>query len=239
MSAKLSERSSSRNRNGVGCLRKHQRASAACFAVACRRIASAGSSRLAMPDLRSTRRRPSPQRVRSVRSAFRRHSWLPWIAVAALAPLALAQALWPRRTPAAVAREVRFEVATPTTTDPISLAVSPDGSKIVFVAMSDGRPRLWLRSLDAVSARPLAGTDAGFNPFWSPDSRSVAFFASGRLNRIDLDTGLISPLATAPNPLGGTWSGNTILFAPNYSGPLFKMTATGGDLVPATRIEAR
>ena len=67
----------------------------------------------------------------------------------------------------------------------------------------------------------------------------MAFFASGRLNRIDLDTGLVSPLATAPNPFGGTWSGNTILFAPNASGPLFKMAATGGDLVPATRIEAR
>jgi eukaryotic-like serine/threonine-protein kinase len=200
-----------------------------------RRLQSVGDARLEIDEAKAE---PAARPIGAI-SVSRRHSWLPWIVVAALAPLALAQALWPRRTPAAPAREVRFEVATPTTTDPISLAVSPDGSKIVFVAMSDGRPRLWLRSLDAVSARPLAGTDDGFNPFWSPDSRSVAFFASGRLNRIDLDTGLVSPLATAPNPLGGTWSGNTILFAPNYSGPLFKMAATGGDLVPATRIEAR
>src|SRR6185295_6847847 len=82
-------------------------------------------------------------------------------------------------------------------------------------------------------------TEDGVLPFWSPDSRSVAFFANGRLLRLDLDNGLIRPLTIAPNPLGGAWNRDgTIVFAPNYTGPIFRTTATGGDAQPVTRMEA-
>jgi serine/threonine protein kinase len=76
-----------------------------------------------------------------------------------------------REVPAVDAPEIRLEINTPPTLDPVSLAISPDGRTLVFAATSDGRNRLWLRPLDAVSARPLAGTDAGSLPFWSPDNR--------------------------------------------------------------------
>ena len=176
--------------------------------------------------------------ARAVAVAPRRRAWLPWTA-AALATLAgLAEGLWLRRSPPEPAREVRFEVATPTTTDPTSLAVSPDGAKIVFVATSEGRRQLWLRSLATIEARPLAGTEDGLAPFWSPDSRSLAFFSGGRLNRLDLDNGLVRALAIAPNPLGGAWSRDgTVLFTPNYTGPIFRTSATGGDAQPLTRME--
>jgi eukaryotic-like serine/threonine-protein kinase len=167
-----------------------------------------------------------------------RRARLPWLVAAVVAVVAALEPFWLRARPDSLSREVRFEVATPTTTDPISLAVSPDSSKIVFIATFEGRPRLWLRSLDGVSARPLAGTDDAFYPFWSPDSRSIGFFASGGLKRLDLDTGLVRQLATAPNPLGGTWiRDGTILFAPNFTGPIFKMAASGGDAVPVTQME--
>ena len=90
----------------------------------------------------------------------------------------------------ATAGEMRFEITTPPTTDPVSLAISPDGQKIVFVATSDGVSKLWLRSLDSDTAAPLAGTDGAVAPFWSPDSRTVGFFTTtdNQLKRIDIDS---------------------------------------------------
>jgi len=172
----------------------------------------------------------------------REASWrsrLTWLAAAVVLGAAAATLLWTRRPPA-IAQEMRFEVTTPTGSDPTSLAISPDGQSVVFAATSEGRPKLWLRSFAAMTASPLAGTDFGFYPFWSPDSRSIAFFAEGRLLRLDLDGGLVRMLAVAPNPAGGAWnSSGSIVFAPNFAGPLFRVPATGGDAVVQTRIEAR
>jgi serine/threonine protein kinase len=141
------------------------------------------------------------------------------------------------RQAAVRAPEVQFEVATPPTPDPTSIAISPDGRKIVFSAESDTGLRLWLRLLDSVSAKPLAGTDGGFFPFWSPDSQSIGFFADGRLVTLDIDSGLARTLADAPNPEGGAWNRDgTIIFAPNQTGPIFKVSISGGKPEPLTRI---
>ncbi len=69
-------------------------------------------------------------------------------------------------------------------------ALSPDGRHIVYVATSDGPPRLWVRTLSALSARPLDGTEDASDPFWSPDSRSIAFFSQGKIKVVDLSGGL-------------------------------------------------
>jgi Tol biopolymer transport system component len=166
----------------------------------------------------------------------RRTAWF----IAALVILIVAAGIWVLRLPVPSPHEVRFEFTTPPTSDTVSLAISPDGQQIAFVAASDGRSRLWVRSLDSVSTRSLAGTDGGFYPFWSPDSRSVGFFADGNLKRIDISTGLVQVLATAPNPLGGTWNRDgTILFAPNFASPIFRVSSTpGGESAAVTRIEA-
>ena len=89
------------------------------------------------------------------------------------------------------ADETRFMVDVPPTTDPSSLTISPDGKQLVFVGTSEGKSRLWLRSLDSVSARPLAGTDYGRFPFWSPNSRSIGFFANGQLKRVETQGGSV------------------------------------------------
>jgi eukaryotic-like serine/threonine-protein kinase len=172
-------------------------------------------------------------------SLSRRRERLVWtiaLTIAVIAAALLAVLLVVRRPP--IASEIRVEITTPPTTDPASLAISPDGWTVAFVASDAGRPRLWLRSLDAVSARPLTGTDGATLPFWAPHGRSIAFFADdGRLKRIDLDGGAIRVLAHAPLPRGGAWStDDTLLFAPQ-TGPIFRVSATGGEPTAVTRLE--
>ena len=118
-------------------------------------------------------------------------------------------------------------------------ALSPDGTQIVFSGISEGKSELYLRSLSDLSIRPLVGTDDGRFPFWSPDSRSVAFFAEGKLRRLDLSGGVPVTLCDAVNGRGGTWgSSGTIIFAPNYNGTLMQVAAGGGAPTDILKLEA-
>ena len=133
----------------------------------------------------------------------------------------------------------RFEITTPPTTLPFSFAVSPDGRQLAYVAKGEKGSQLWLRSLDSVTARPLPGTESAANPFWSPDSRSIAFFADAKLKRLDLAAGVPQVIADAAGdgPRGGTWNRDgVIVFAvPGYrTGGLMRVSAAGGDAVPIT-----
>ena len=126
----------------------------------------------------------------------------------------------------------RFEISTPPTFESVSIALSPDGRQLVFIANAEGQQRLWIRPLDQTMAQPLAGTEGASFPFWAPDSRSIGFFADGKLKRLDLGGGPPVALADAPIALGGSWSPNgTILFAPYERlriTKLMRVPATGG-----------
>ncbi len=125
--------------------------------------------------------------------------------------------------------ETRTDIVTPATDDPGSFALSPDGRLIVFVAKSEGLPRLWLRSLAKTTAQPLSGTEGAIRPFWSPDSRSIGFFVPGSLKRLDLDGGQPQTLAPSDVGRGGTWNAKgVILFAPRPVSPLSRVAASGG-----------
>ena len=102
------------------------------------------------------------------------------LSLAIIAALAIPATLYFRR----VAPEplvTRFEIATPPTSDPVSFALSADGTQLAFVAMAEGTPRLWVRRLDQVTAQSLAGTEGARYPFWKPDGRAIGFFADGKL----------------------------------------------------------
>ena len=136
--------------------------------------------------------------------------------------------------------DVRFEIVTPQTSDP-SIAISPDGQSIAFVGVDRGQSRVWLRPLNSLSARPLAGTDGAAAPFWSPDSRSIGFFADGKLKRIDIDTGLVRELANAALGAGGTWSREGVILYGFITGAdrIVRVPDTGGEPVPVTPPDQR
>jgi Tol biopolymer transport system component len=114
-------------------------------------------------------------------------------------------------------------------------ALSPDGKWIVFGARTaDNKNPLWIRPLASTTAQVLAGTDEAKFPFWSPDSRYVAFFAGGKLKKIDISGGPALAIADAPAGRGGSWSPDgIILFAPDNDSSLLKIAASGGNPSPA------
>jgi Tol biopolymer transport system component len=112
------------------------------------------------------------------------------------------------------------------------LALSPDGSQLAFVSTTPaGTTRIWLRPLSAFDARPVEGTEAATSVFWSPDGRSLAFFAAGKLKRVDLTGNAILTLCDLPEGTGftGTWgSDGRILFAPVLGDAILSIPAAGG-----------
>jgi len=169
---------------------------------------------------------------------------LAWAAAIVLGVLGVLTGLaWARfrATPPPVAPEVRFEAPVTlgvTIADDPGLAVSPDGRRIVFVALVGAQSQLLLRSLNETTAVPLPGTIGASYPFWSPDSRSIAFFANQRLMRTDVAGGLPQTVTAAVNARGGAWGGsNVIVFAINGT-TLFRVAAVGGDPAPVTKLEA-
>ena len=104
-------------------------------------------------------------------------------------------------------------------------------------AVNNGAQQLWLRGLEKTSGQPLAGTDGASYPFWSPDSRSIGFFAGGKMKRIDIAGGPSQNLADSTTGRGGAWNNDgTILFSPSGTGPLYRIPASGGEAVKATRL---
>jgi serine/threonine protein kinase/Tol biopolymer transport system component len=116
--------------------------------------------------------------------------------------------------------------------------LSPDGSAIAFVATgSDSKNMIWVRPMNAPDAHMLAGTDGATFPFWSPDSRSLGFFAGAKLKTIDLNGGSPLVVCDAPFGRGGAWGpGGTILFAPEALSSLMRVNASGGTSVPLTSV---
>jgi Tol biopolymer transport system component len=111
----------------------------------------------------------------------------------------------------------------------VRFALSPDGRRLAFVATgADGRTLLWVRAMDTLVAQPFAGTDGAVMPFWSPDSRFIAFSAGGFLKKIDASGGPPITVAEVTGNNQGSWNrDDVIVFAPR-GGPLYRVSASGG-----------
>jgi Tol biopolymer transport system component len=171
------------------------------------------------------------------RASFGRSWWRRAAAVTgwAIAILVLASMVWLRRTPAATV-PTWLSVLPPSHGFGVAPepALSPDGRQIAFAAPDGtGQTMLWVRALDALAPRALPGTEGASGPFWSPDGRALGLFSQGKLKTTDPSGGLPHVLADAANPRGASWSRTgDIVFAPNPSDGLFRISADGGKLAP-------
>ena len=122
---------------------------------------------------------------------------------------------------------------------PAHFSLSPDGRKFVFARRASDRQSLFVRELEDPASRPLEGTARANYPFWSPDNRSIGFFRDGKIERIDYSGGPVETITTAADGRGGTWNKDGIIvFAASNTGPLYQVSARGGEPVVLTRLEA-
>jgi eukaryotic-like serine/threonine-protein kinase len=165
-------------------------------------------------------------------SKQKRAAWFAAGTASLLGVVALAALFWPRPQPAPPPR-VAFSLAVVAPTDGVIFpAVSSDGQRLSYLSPreSGGPSVIWVRPLGGEEARPLAGTEGATQLTWSPDSRSVAFVASGRVS-VAHESGGVVRLAEVPSPAGLTWLPNgDVLAASNTGGPgkLFRVPAQGG-----------
>lgn len=121
-----------------------------------------------------------------------------------------------------------------------SIALSPDGTRIAFGALnSNGKTQVWVRPLGELVSTPIEGTEGATFPFWSPNGRSMGFFAQGKLKRVSLD-GSNPPmvLCDAPFGRGGSWnSKGIIIFAPNSHSGIYRIREGGGEPTPITTVD--
>jgi Tol biopolymer transport system component len=172
-------------------------------------------------------------------SRSRTRYWAAGVLVLASAAIAaLVVGLSTRGRPAGPERAVRFQISPPSGGKFVShvegplMAVSPDGSRIAFIASdSASSPRIWVRDLDRLEPRAIAGTEGANSLLWSPDGQSLGFFASGQLKRVDLTgTAPVTIVALAPG-IGriGTWGAREILFSSVQGEAIYRVSPDGGE----------
>jgi Tol biopolymer transport system component len=185
-----------------------------------KRLQAIGEARITLEDASGT-----PETAAGVRAVS---SW--WVALAGVAGLALVAgvavgALWPRSAPPPAApltlrAELGADASLVMHIEEKAAVLSPDGILLAFVGRTRpaAPPLLYVRRLQELEASPLPGTEGARNPFFSPDSQWIAFFAGGNLKKIAVTGGATLTLCSARNDRGGTWTEDgALLFAPDSS----------------------
>jgi serine/threonine protein kinase len=191
----------------------------------------------------SSLRGSSTEAASSRTPAARRLLWLGAI-LAAVAVGIIAGLLFHRASPPAPAiravinppPDTHFRLASDLAGPPV---LSPDGEYLAFTAIgTDGKISLWVRAMNAPEAHALSDTSDAIFPFWSPDSRSLGFFANGKLRAIDLNGTTSQTLCDAQLGRGGAWSSSgVIVFSPSPIAPLMQVSAGGGSPTRLTTLD--
>lgn len=206
-----------------------------------RRLQHIGEARIALEN-------PSAEPAVPREAAVQRRplAWMALSAILLIALVGLAFVHFREKAPEAMLES--FSIPAPEKTSFVfngaaagPVTISPDGRRLVFSARSEnGKTQLWVRLLSSLASAPLAGTEGGTLPFWSADGEHIGFFADGRLKKIDASGGPPLTLCDAPNGRGGTWNREgVIVFAPNSSGPLHRVSAAGGISSPVTALDSK
>ena len=209
-----------------------------------KRLSAIGDARFDFDDLEPVATAPAPG---STSPASRRSaSAMLWPALAGvILTAAIAALLWPRTQADDAAPLARLSILAPPGAslypDSTAVAISPDGTMVAFVVgnVTKSESQLWIRRLDSTTAKRLDDADGAQLPFWSPDSRRVAFFTIDKLKTIAATGGRADVVCDAPGGRGGTWGpANVIVFAPDAGGPLARVPASGGKPTPLTTLDA-
>lgn len=204
------------------------------------RLPDIGAARLELKDAirgkAALESHPTPPRRRSV---------LPW-AIAFLGTLAalltvtgaVIRESW-RPSPEARAYKAVIVPPSPLTGAPVRrLQISPDGRRLAFVAQeASGQTVLWVRPIDDTQAQPLRGTEGAGAPFWSPDSRWIAFQADGRLKKVDATGGTVTTIGDAVEAPPGTWNRDNVILTSGAGNVIVRQSTSGGPQVPVTTRE--
>ena len=119
-----------------------------------------------------------------------------------------------------------------------SVALSPDGTHLAYVASQGGAQQLYLRVMDTLDAKPIPGTEGAINPFFSPDGQLVGFFGDGKLKKVSISGGAALTLGDATRPYGANWgSRGMIAFVPSNGSGLQQVSDEGGMPQPLTHLE--
>ena len=172
---------------------------------------------------------------------------LAWMLAAVLALVALGTGWFAWNEVSEPERVFKFNVVPPKGIEPVfsgeattCLTISPDGNWITFVASDqDGRDVLWLRRIDELEPRAIDGSADATSPFWSPDSRHVAFFSGGKLKKASV-TGAppLSLCDVQNNPRSGSWNRDgVIIFSPSSLDVVHRVPAAGGTPEPLTELD--
>ena len=179
----------------------------------------------------------SPVAVTTRRSRLEGLGWI----VAALTVLAAGVLILRSRGRSVPTETLRVSLLPPVgTISSGPLALSADGRQVAFVTLKEGQRVLCVRSLGALDAKILPGTENAQHPFWSPDGLSVGFFTHTKMKRIELAGGPPRDLADVSDPRGGTWSpAGVIVFGPDAGSGLYQVSATGGSVTPVTHLDSK
>jgi Tol biopolymer transport system component len=162
---------------------------------------------------------------------------VPWLA-AALAIVAVAATTWVvARRPQPTTR-MQFALAVPEEMSISHMALSRDGTMLVFVSPEEesALPMLFVQRVGSPSVTPLPGTQGASYPFWSPDGAYVGFFANGKLQKMAISGGPPQVLATAPVARGGSWgSKGVIIYSPDPQSPIQRINADGTGMAEVTQ----
>jgi Tol biopolymer transport system component len=119
-----------------------------------------------------------------------------------------------------------------------SVALSPDGTRLAYVARQGGTQQLYLRAMDSLEGRPIPGSEGAVNPIFSPDGQWLGFFAGGKLKKVSMSGGAAVTLGDATNPRGVNWgSQGMIAFAARAVDGLQQVSEAGGAPQPLTRVD--
>jgi eukaryotic-like serine/threonine-protein kinase len=168
----------------------------------------------------------------------------PWAAVFLAGAIAAGLAVWSAKPSPTQHAVSRVAITLPAgqrlaALDQPALAISPDGKNIVYVAVQGGTQQLFLRPLDSLEAKPIAGTEGAVSPFFSPDGQWIGFFAGGKLKKVSVNGGAPVTLTNASTPVGASWSSlGTLALQANAGSSLGlqQISQEGGTPQPLTHV---